>query len=845
MQRSNRFLTVFMFAATAMAACDSQRAPDTAESTGSDAPDVVHIHPENWPLQAPVMVRDPEMEAAISELMARMTLEEKVGQVIQADISAVTPDDVREYNLGSILNGGGSAPGGDNRTTPDKWLELADEFWDASTDMSDGGVGIPTVWGTDAVHGNSNVLGATLFPHNIGLGMANDPDLMFEIGRVTAKEILVTGLDWTFAPTIAVARNDRWGRTYESYSEDPRIVAAYAPRIIEGIQGVLGTDDFLSDDHMFATAKHFAGDGGTTDGIDQGDTAVSEEAFRSIQAAGYPVAIKAGVQSVMASFNSYHGRKMHGYKEMLTGVLVGRMGFDGFVVGDWNGHGQVAGCSNTSCAASFNAGLDMFMAPESWKGIYQSTLAQVKSGEISMQRLDEAVSRILRVKMRAGVFDAGRPSTRKHAGKYSLLGAPEHRAIARDAVRKSLVLLKNAQGLLPLSPTMNILVAGDGADNIGKQSGGWTLNWQGNDNLNEHFPNGTSIFAGIFEAVQAGGGSATLSVDGSYSTRPDVAIVVFGEDPYAEGIGDRPNVDYDSDDGLALLKKFKAADIPTVSVFISGRPMWVNPEINASDAFVAAWLPGSEGGGIADVLIGDGSGSARFDFAGRLSFSWPKTADQVNVNVGDADYHPLFAYGYGLGYADDGKLETLSENSGLNGIDGSSIVSLLEFGDAAGDWHLILRDDGGDAALTDSRGVSTSGTLRARAADHMVQEDSVMLDWSGPASVVLQGPSQDFAEASAKGMVLELSYQVLLANSDAITIAVGDGAVDLTKTISEGVGENWQRVSIALSCFEARGANAADIAEPLLISSTGPLTLQVQSARIVPNAGDASCSSLE
>ena len=437
------------------------------------------IDPDTWALQEPVMTRAAAMEAEIAGLLARMTVEEKVGQVIQADIASVTPEEVRDYNLGSILNGGSSAPGGDNRTTPDNWLELADRFWQASTDTGDGGVGIPALWGTDAVHGHSNVLGATIFPHNIGLGMANDPDMMEAIGRATALEIRVTGLDWTFAPTVAVVRNDRWGRTYEGYSEDPAIVAAYAPRIVKGLQGEPGSPEFLSNGYLMATAKHYAGDGGTVDGRDQGDNVSTEAVLREQQAAAYPPAVAAGVQSVMASFNSYHGRKMHGHKAMLSDVLVGRMGFDGFVVGDWNGHGQVAGCTNTSCAASFNAGLDMFMAPDSWKGLYESTLEQVRAGEITMARLDEAVGRILRVKMRAGLFEAGPPSSRPYAGDFDLLGNPAHRAIARDAVRKSLVLLKNQGGVLPLAPGSKVLLAGDGAHDIGKQCGGWTLKLAG------------------------------------------------------------------------------------------------------------------------------------------------------------------------------------------------------------------------------------------------------------------------------------------------------------------------------------------------------------------------------
>ncbi|MEM9056294.1 MAG: glycoside hydrolase family 3 N-terminal domain-containing protein, partial [Pseudomonadota bacterium] len=386
------------------------------------------IVPAHWPQQASPLPRRAADEARIARLLAAMTVEEKVGQIVQADIASVTPDEVRRYHLGSVLNGGGSAPGGDNRTSAHAWLALADAFWAASTDRRDGRTGIPAMWGTDAVHGHSNIVGATIFPHNIGLGMANDPDLMERIGAATALEMRVTGHDWTFAPTIAVARNDRWGRTYESYSEDPAIVAAYAPRIIEGLQGKLGSADFLGPDRMIATAKHFVGDGGTANGIDQGDTKVGEAVLRDVHAAGYPPAIRAGVQSVMASFNSFHGRKMHGYRTMLSDVLVGRMGFDGFVVGDWNGHGQVSDCNNTDCAVALNAGIDMFMAPDSWRGLIDTTLEQVRTGRIAQARLDEAVARVLRVKLRAGLLDAPTPSARAHAGRFDLLGSPEHQA---------------------------------------------------------------------------------------------------------------------------------------------------------------------------------------------------------------------------------------------------------------------------------------------------------------------------------------------------------------------------------------------------------------------------------
>jgi beta-glucosidase len=818
---------------TVAAAAPPQTAPTPAEPPG-------RINPENWPLQDPVIPRDPAMENRIADLLARMTLEEKVGQVIQADIASVTPDDVRQYNLGSILNGGGSAPDGDLRNTPDSWLALADAFWEASTDTSDGGVGIPAIWGTDAVHGHSNIVGATIFPHNIGLGAANDPDLMYEIGRVTSIEMLATGLDWTFAPTIAVVRNDRWGRTYEGFSEDPAIVVAYAPRMVEGIQGILGSGEFLDESRMIATAKHFAGDGGTFNGIDQGDNRSSEADFRDIHAAAYPAAIAAGVQVVMASYNSYHGRKMHGSRTMLTDVLRGRMGFDGFVVGDWNGHGQVEGCSNDSCAAAFNAGLDMFMAPNDWKALYENTLDQVRSGAISEPRLDEAVARILRVKFRAHVFDKPRPSERRHAGEWALLGAPEHRAIAREAARKSLVLLKNQDGLLPLNPATRVLVAGDGADDIGKQCGGWTLSWQGTGNSNEHFPNGASIFEGIRDAVETAGGVAELSVDGNWSAQPDVAIVVFGENPYAETQGDRANVDYDSNDGLEILRRLRAAGIPSVSVFISGRPLWVNPELNASDAFVAAWLPGTEGGAVADVLFTGADGEPRFDFAGRLSFSWPATAGQVEVNVGDDPYEPLFAYGYGLSHADTVRVPELSEDPDLGTQVEDPAYRFIDYGDPAGHWQLALRDAGGEAVVTDARGASPAGLLSVAPADYEIQEDTFIATWTGPGQLVITGPEADLGYAARRNLVLELSYRVLEGPADSASFSMGAGRLDMTGPLSRP-DPGWRTTQVPLGCFIDQGADLQAVTEPLLIASEGPLALQIKSAGLVIDKGGASC----
>jgi beta-glucosidase len=601
---------------------------------------------EIWPKLDVEVKQSQEIEARVSEILKGMTLEQKIAQMIQPEIRDITVEDMRKYGFGSYLNGGGAFPNDNKHATPQDWINLAESLYQASIDDSLDGSNIPTMWGTDAVHGHNNVIGATLFPHNIGLGAANNPELIEEIAKATAIEVMVTGIDWVFAPTVATVRDDRWGRTYESYSEDPEIVYEYSKAIVRGLQG-RPSEDFLGDSRVISTVKHFVGDGGTVKGDDQGNNIANESDLFRLHAQGYVGGLTAGAQSVMASFNSWHGRKIHGDKYLLTDVLKDRMGFDGFVVGDWNGHGQVAGCSNSDCAQAVNAGLDIYMVPtDAWKPLYENLLAQVKAGEIAMSRIDDAVTRILRVKIRAGLFEKPSPAKRILSGKTELIGQQSHRDIAKQAVRESLVLLKNKQNILPLDSGMNVLVAGDAANNIGKQSGGWTITWQGTNNTNEDFPGGSSIYDGIKQHVEAGKGSVTLSEDASFTTKPDVAIVVFGEEPYAEGHGDREHVDYQRGvkSDLALLKKLKSQGIPVVSVFISGRPLWVNAELNASDAFVAAWLPGSEGSAVADVLFKDASGNVQHDFTGRLSFSWPASPTQATVNVNDEEYTPLLPY---------------------------------------------------------------------------------------------------------------------------------------------------------------------------------------------------------
>jgi len=820
----------------ALVACGGtgeKAAPAQAETAASAWPEV------RWPL-----ANDPALEKRIEALLATMTVEEKVGQLVQGDIASITPDDVRKYRLGSVLAGGNSDPGGKYDATPAEWLAQADAFYEASMDTSQGGKAIPILYGIDAVHGQSNIVGATLFPHNIGLGAMRNPELMRKIGEVTAIETRATGMEWAFGPTVAVPQDDRWGRAYEGYSESPDVVASYAGAMVEGLQGKVGSKEFLDGRHVIASAKHFLGDGGTTGGKDQGDTAVDDATLVRIHAAGYPPAIAAGAQTVMASFNSVNGERMHGNKRYLTDALKGRMQFGGFVVGDWNGHGQIPGCKNDDCPATINAGLDMAMAPDSWKGFYETTLAAAKAGTISKERLDDAVRRVLRVKFRLGLFEAGKPSQRAVGGKFELLGAPEHRAIARQAVRESLVLLKNNGGVLPLQPKQRILVAGDGANDVGKQSGGWTLNWQGTGTKRSDFPNADSIFEGIAAQAKAAGGNAELSVEGKYTAKPDVAIVVFGENPYAEFQGDLPNLLYKpgNDVDLDLIKRLKAEGIPVVAVFLSGRPLWMNREINAADAFVAAWLPGSEGAGIADVLLRKTDGSVQHDFKGKLSFSWPRNATQYANNVGQKDYDPLFAFGFGLTYADKDTLAVLPEASG---IDGEQSAGGVYFAKGKPSLGLAMQlSNAGQASMpaTTVPVALADGSLSLAAVDHKAQEDGRRLTWTGskPASWLLVASKPIDVTRESNG---DVQLQLTLRRDSAVIAPVwlrvgcGDGCsgrVDLQKALAAIPQGEWKVVGVPLKCFVAAGADVSKLVQvPVLESSTA---LQLSVSRIALGA---------
>ncbi len=759
---------------------------------------------------------DGRHDARIAQLLSQMSTERKVAQLIMPDISTITPEDVRTYRFGTILNGGNSGPGGDDQAPAPEWLALADAFWDASVEPLPGGEpAIPVMWATDAVHGHSNIPGATIFPHNIGLGATRDPDLMRRIGEATAAEIAVTGIDWTFAPTLAVATDDRWGRTYESFAEDADLVSDLGEATILGLQGEPGADDFLGQRRVLATAKHFFGDGGTG-GLDRGDTKGELDELKRFHAAPYRPAINVGVQTVMASFSSINGEKMHGSEAMLTGYLRGDLGFGGLVVGDWNGHGELDVCSNDDCPESLLAGLDIFMVPEDWRGLYDNLLAQVQDGTIPTQRLDEAVSRILRVKLEYGLFEKPRPSERELAGDWEVLGSPGHREIAREAVRKSLVLLKN-EGVLPIASSANVLVTGPGADNIAMQSGGWSITWQGGGELsNEDFVGATSIFAGIAQALEAGGGSASYSRDGLFPVRPDVAIVVFGEQPYAEFVGDREDLVLHDENGLALLRQFEEQDIPTVAVFLSGRPLWTNREMALADAFVAAWLPGSEGAGVADVLVGDNEGMPRHDFIGRLSFGWPASCLPVGPE--------LFTFGQGWSYAVEPPLAQVATDCAL--LENDRAGQLRIFGRGLNQQVSISSGGAGFPNLAGS-----APGLTVLAFDYQAQEDARQLIWSADASLMIELP--DGYSADPEGS-LTLTYSLDTAPSGPVLL-VGNDVFDITSTFVLGAGKGWRTARIPLACFAKQGAGL------LALQARAGFELNVSQIAISPDNFTSSC----
>ncbi|MDD8016841.1 MAG: glycoside hydrolase family 3 N-terminal domain-containing protein [Bacteroidota bacterium] len=579
--------------------------------------------------------KEKNVDSRVEALLKQMTLDEKIGQMTQVDYDAIKNhvDDIAKYSIGSILWGGNSEP---PSVTPQGWADVYDSFQKYSQNSR---LKIPIIFGIDAVHGHNNVNGAVIFPHNVGLGATRNSALVAKVAEVTSLEIKGTGIQWDFAPCVAVARNERWGRTYESYGEDPELVKTLGAAYVKGMQG-----ENLSDKtSTLACVKHFLGDGGTTNGKDQGNTECDEVTLRKIHMPGYVEAIKAGAKSIMVSYNSWNGVKMHGNKYLLTDVLKKELGFKGFLVSDWAAIDQLDKDYKTTIEKSINAGLDMIMIPngpgqENNYIEFITLLKQlVKEKKVPISRIDDAVRRVLSVKYDMNI------SENLYADKNltTQIGSAQHREVGREAVRQSLVLLKNDNNVLPLSKNLKkIYVAGNGADSVGMLCGGWTIDWQGN--TSRAISGGTSILQAIKNTVSRET-QIIYSADGSMADSTGVAVVVVGEEPYAEMFGDRSDLSLSKSDA-ELIDRLKSKGIQVVVILISGRPLLINASLEKSTAFVAAWLPGTEGQGIADVLFGD------FNFVGKLPHTWPKTMEQIPINVGDANYAPLFPYGFGLTY---------------------------------------------------------------------------------------------------------------------------------------------------------------------------------------------------
>ena len=582
-------------------------------------------------------------DAPARELLSRMTLEEKIGQMCQPDQSALkTPDDIEKYFLGSLLSGGGSGPANKANYTLPGWTDMVDGYQKHALKTR---LAIPLIYGVDAVHGHNNIPGAVVFPHNIGLGCADDPALVGSIQRVTAQEVRATGINWVFAPCVAVPRDIRWGRTYEGYSESPDIVKTLGAAAVRGFQG----DNLADALAVAACAKHYLADGGTAygtaknnggHGLDQGNTICDEPTLRKIFLPGYVTAVQAGVATIMPSYSSWNGVKCSASQHLLTDILKNELGFEGFLISDYNAIDQLTPDYKKDIEIAINAGMDMVMLTGQYADYCVKLKELVGEGKVPLSRIDDAVTRILRVKFALGLMDPKRPPLADRS-LWNSFGSAEHRALARQAVRETLVLLKNNNHVLPLSrKAARIHVAGVGADNLGMQCGGWTINWQGG--MTNQIPGGTTILQAIKNTVSKDT-KVTYSRDGTGAEGADVAVVVLGEKPYAEYEGDSVNLSLPQEN-FQVLANVKKAGIPTAVILLSGRPVILGAILDQTDALLAAWLPGSEGQGVADVLFGD------YSPTGKLSHSWPRSVAQLPLNVGDKDYDPLFKLGYQLTY---------------------------------------------------------------------------------------------------------------------------------------------------------------------------------------------------
>lgn len=839
-----------------------------------------------WPRLTSAIPGDPEVERRVAEILGQLTLEEKVGQMIQPELAELTCEDVREYKIGSALNGAGIWPGGKRHASVADWVDTVDRFWAAAEEAwRDRPFRIPFMWATDAVHGHNNVHGATVFPHNIGLGATGDPDLVRRIGAATGREVSATGMDWIFAPTVTTPRDRRWGRYYEGYGEDPAVVHAYGRAMVEGLQGDVAA--LRADGKVLATLKHWIADGGTENGGDRGTARCSEDVLRNIHAQGFLAGIEAGAQSVMVSFSSWenpanydhtpgrpqpYNHKVHGSRYLINDVLKDALGFDGIVISDWDAHAEVAGCSAGDAGYAINAGLDVLMVAgrEAWQSVHCTTVRYVRDGVIPMARVDDAVTRVLRVKMRAGLWDKPRPRDRAlTAAAADVVGCAAHRELSREAARKSLVLLKNTPGLLPLPRTARVLVTGSAADDLSKQCGGWTLTWQGDDVDRADLPDGTTLADAVRLVVGAERCVVDPALEHADPADFDVALVALGEDSYAEMRGTlKPwrslgyadlKLSYARD--LDVLRRLDAAGLPAVSVFLTGRPLYCTEEINLSGAFVVAWLPGPYAQGVTDVLFAPGPGSPGYDFQGRLPSSWPRTRDSAAVNripphlpeyrvpaeetAPEGRHAPLFEVGHGLSLRDPAPaagplpLDELPAPPAPPAVDGP-----LRVLDAAGTPYRLRVGGHNTWSRVD---VPLTGPMRCL----IVESDPVPAPGDGtqdgdgtglrlrflgyPAFFYAESPTGTPADLrgyrDAGGRVRFLA-RVVEPPSTALFLACHDDypaqpGVDLAPALRQAPPGQWSEVSVPLAELEAAGMDLRHVDVPFMLYTEGTALLEI------------------
>ncbi|MGW0844360.1 glycoside hydrolase family 3 N-terminal domain-containing protein [Streptomyces sp. NPDC002787] len=833
-----------------------------------------------WPRPTSAIPRDPAVERQVAEILGQMTLEEKVGQMIQPELAQLTPEDVRDYKVGSALNGAGIWPGDKRHATVQDWVDAVDGFWTAAEEAwRDRPFRIPFMWATDAVHGHNNVHGATVFPHNIGLGAAGDPDLVRRIGEATAREVAATGMDWIFAPTVTTPRDRRWGRYYEGYGEDLALVHAYGRAMVEGLQGDVAT--LRTDGKVIATLKHWIADGGTENGADRGTARCSEAVLRDIHAQGFLAGIEAGAQSVMVSFSSWanpanydhtpgraepYNDKVHGSRYLLTDVLKDALGFDGIVISDWDAHAEVAGCSGGDAGYAINAGLDVLMIAgrDAWQSVHRTTVRYVRDGVIPMARVDDAVSRVLRVKMRLGLWDKPRPRDRALArAQAPVVGCAEHRALSREAARKSLVLLKNTPGLLPLSRTARVLVTGSAADDLSKQCGGWTLTWQGDDVDRADLPDGTTLADAVRSVVGSERCTLDPALEHADAAAFDVAVVALGEDSYAEMRGTlKPwrslgyadlKLSYARD--LEVLRRLHSAGLPVVTVFFTGRPLYCTEEINLSHAFVSAWLPGPYAEGITDVLFAGDEGAPAFDFQGRLPSSWPRTRDSAAVNripphlpdyrvpaeetAPEGGYTPLFPVGHGLSLHDPAPaVGPLPPDEPRAVPPPPPVDGPLRVLDAQGTPYR-LRVGGHNTWSRED--IPLTGPMRC----HIVHSDPVPAPGGGtglrlrfngyPAFAYAESPTGAPADLRGHldaGAHVRFRVRVLQPPSTALFLACHDDypaqpGVDLAPRLREAKDGEWTLLSVPLAELAAVGMDLRHVDVPFMLYTEGTALLEI------------------